>query len=347
MTPFGEAWLCSFPFWIVVDTTDSFDVREITLHERLHRFYPLFRSGPANFQPMPYIAEDAIPFQQDPHPRLVEPLKRMASIPKLGIDAAGQTAFTVALGPLWTDAPTPFPMDSLRIDIEGTHEAVPEYPNAVATSLMEQIRWRTRQWWITRSTAGLQGYVRNSFAVDQTGLPQGDPDGLCAGQTVTGFELPLSNEMWHESIDALAAQNQPPEYDILALDAHYFLSIGDFRRAVIDAVTACEHARDRTFERLYSARVGSQYKRGRVIKSESLPDTVDKDLLRLNRRSYAAEHADMFAVVRDLWDSRGRVAHGGPATLRTNGALVPLNADSTSRLVKGARHLIEWLTALA
>jgi len=344
---YGEAWLCSFPFWVFVDTTDPCTILEVPIEDRVHRFYPLFRSGEANFQPMPYINGDTIPFLQDPPPGLVKPLKRMAAIPALGTDARGEAAITLTLGPEWSEKPAIFPTDSLRLDIQGTHDAVPEYPNYIAGKLMEQLRWLTGQWWITRSTAGLLGYIRNSFGVDENGLPLTDPDGLSCTRTVTGFEIPVTGQLWAQAIDRLEAEQPPPEYDLLILDAHYFLSIGDYRRAVLDAVTGCEQARNIAIERIYRSRSGEAFRKGRLIKSDNLPDSLDHDLSRFIGRSYAREFPARHQGLATLWDCRGRVAHGGVASIRVEDGWLPLDEQTTTRLVEAARHCASWLDALS
>ena len=119
---FGTALLCTFPFWLYVDTTSPPVVQEVEIERRLVRFYAPIRTGAANFMGMPHIHPGAVPFLPQtgipvtPESKVIQ----LTTYPNLGVDAQGKAGMTVVWGDPWQEPPVLFPMDSLRLVIQRT-----------------------------------------------------------------------------------------------------------------------------------------------------------------------------------------------------------------------------------
>lgn len=318
------------------------------VHGRWVRFYPPFRSAEANELPMPHIVPTQVPLPERPTRIFADDPKlfRMAGVPLLGSDDNGQTRIVVALGPAWTERPAPFPMDSIRVDIEGTFDSTPEYPQFLIDQFLGVLRHCTRQWWLGHSIHGLVGYVRGGFGVDSSGNPLTEPDGFAGTRTVYGFEQPLTGKMWQDAIARMSDDYEPPEEDVLLLDAYYHLATGDLRRCVIDAATASEQAKDRAFESIWRRRSKEVYKRGRLITGYEIPQHVSADMQRAVGRSFEIDHPDSFEWLEHLWDARGSIAHGGRLHFRSSGAEIRVNGANARSMVRAAEVCLAWLAQL-
>ncbi len=145
--------------------------------------------------------------------------------------------------------PSIMPMDSLRIDLLSREENKDQIVHSSVSKLIQLIRHKTKQWWMEHhNTASL---LRANFDILKNGFPLEKPWSNAMGRTVTGDEIPIDEAIWEESINDLEQEKVSPLYALLNLDARYFAAISDFRRAVLDAVIACEQARDIHFERLW------------------------------------------------------------------------------------------------
>jgi hypothetical protein len=346
----SNAWLFSFPFWIIVDTEAAPQTMEVSIGDCFVRAYPPFRSAPANFPYAPPIDKQAVPFDQGLKVR-VEPGDKMltlASTPTLG-----PTPGTLLMwGEDWGERPRNFPMDSFRIDVisaqPGTAKAHQELVEDLMFRLLRLLRWKSGQWWILRSVQPLMGFVRNDFPIDRNGvfLPNDIPSPHSRAHPGYGFERPITQEMWQAVLGFWRSSSSPPEADLILLDAYYFVATAEIRRAVVDAATACEVAKDEFFERRWREQSSEPFRRGRMLRGYDLPDHIDVQMQRWIRRSYRVDHPQHFVSIQNLWDARGNVAHGGPLTYRTNKTQTEVTRDEAIRLCDAVRHCVGWLQGL-
>ncbi len=221
--------------------------------------------------------------------------------------------------------------------------------DSLAVELLHLLRWKTDQWWIMRSIHPLLGYARNQMPVDHRGAPAPSdhlPTPHSNMHTSWGFERAITSETWREAIALWAAGITPPETALIVLDAYYFATTGEIRRAVIDAATACEQAKDEVFQRTWCARSRKPFKRGRLLTGYDLPYHLSRDMNRLLGRSYKLEHPNEFATIENLWDARGNIAHGGELTYKSNGTDVPVTAILATHFANAVRHCVGWLASL-
>lgn len=349
--PVGTSLLYSFSYWVLVDTAALPSIKEVTINGLKIRFYPLFRSGVANFIPMPPINPHQIPFSPGISVSFApeSTLSTMAAIPVLGLSAHGTASVHLQFVPEWTVPLKIFPMDSLRVDVFGTDEDTAEnVGNELVSRFVQLLRCRSRQWWIEQAADA--GNLRGRFSVLENGIPLvGQPIIRGRGGTVGGDEKAVDDAMWQLTIDELERGVIAPLYDLLVLDARYFAITLNIRRSVLDAAVACEQARDVHFERLWNSKTGGlAYKRGRVISGNNLLDHLSKDLLKLtnNSHSYEKEHPAEFAIIKNLWDSRGNVAHGRPAQYIEAGISHSVDGRKAVEFAKTAEHCVRWLESL-
>jgi hypothetical protein len=342
----GMAWLLSFPFYIIVDTNDAPTVTEANLDGARVRFYPPFRSGPADFTSGPSIDPAAIPFVGS-RP-LIEPgfkVKNMAVYPILDPTAATQSA-CMAWGPKWENPPRTFPMDSLRIDTFASPETQEPNETLIALKLLQHLRIRSSQWWITHSSDALQSYGRNFFKASDDGRTLGGINPITNFRTVQGFEVAITNSIWKESINDTASSNFPSTADTSLLDSYWYFAKEDFRRLVIEAASACEIEKDIAIERAWKKARAEPYRRGKALNGYDLPVHISQSLKELSGRSYAEEFRDKFGNIEDLWDARGNVAHGKPASFRRDGKTRNIDAETASAFLGAAQHCVRWLRTI-
>ncbi len=345
----GTALLYTFPFLIYVDSQSPIKVKEIIIDDTTIRIYPFFRSGKANFIPMPPISVESIPFIEglniEPNNNLIIPT--LAAIPSLEKDVNGESIMHLFVKEEFEQFPSIMPMDSLRIDLLSREENKDQIVHSSVSKLIQLIRHKTKQWWMEHHTTA--SLLRANFAILKNGFPLEKPWSNAMGRTVTGDEIPIDEAIWEESINDLEQEKVSPLYALLNLDARYFAAISDFRRAVLDAVIACEQARDIHFERLWFLKAGDvPFKINRVLSGVNLPVHLSADLLKMtnNTHSFEIEHPNDFAVIEDLWDARGNIAHGRPNQYRRDGVLNDVNEDKITEFIKSTSRCIKWLESI-
>lgn len=352
----GTSYLFTFPFWIYVDTTSPPDIVEITLDGGLLRFYPPFRSAPANFMPMPRVDPRRIPFAPGTNlnisPDFEMPLA--AAVPDLLQNSNEKPSFTAIWGTEWPDPPVLFPMDSLRIDALDLPGGQPSaHPSQSLTTFLQLLRYRTRQWWIGRSVDPLLGYLRNTFSVSVEGLPLEVPAGLGQIRTVSGDELAVNGAIWQAALGDLANAKQVPIFQVLLLDARFFVSTHDIRRAILDSAICCENVLDVTLERLWPVRrwpapgTSRAYSYSRAMGGETnLGVNLATGMDRYIGRSFQREYPNDHEVIENLWSARGSVAHGGAPEYRRNGQLFQAGEHEAKEFVQTAERCVSWLESI-
>ncbi len=272
LKPSGTALLYTFPFLIYVDSRSLIKAKEVVIGDTTIRIYPFFRSGKANFIPMPSINVENIPFIDGlnikPNKNLSIPT--LAAIPSLERDIDGNLNMLICFKEEFERSLDIMPMDSLRIDLLSREKNKDQIVHNSVSKLIQLIRHKTKQWWIEHHTTA--SLLRANFPILRNGFPIETPWSNAMGRTVAGDEVPIDEAIWKETINDLEQEKASPLYALLNLDARYFAAISDFRRAVLDAVIACEQARDVHFERLWSMKAaGVPFKINRVLSGVNLP----------------------------------------------------------------------------
>lgn len=343
----GRSFTYSFPFWIFVDCSEPLTVKEFQVQSFLVRVYPLFRSGPANFLPMPHINATAIPFIPGTRPD-IDPKYRpraMAAIPLLISNRRTKPGMLLCWAEEWQDRPDPFPMDSIRIDIMAS-EKQSIVAQEMLLRLLRLLRIHSNQWWIGHSVHGLAGYLRNEFDIGPSGEALGLPDGRAEGRAVSGDERSVDRSLWERALAEVEAGTTIRVYNELVLDARYYASVGDFRRAVIDLAMGCEQAKDQAFERLWTAaNPGATFRRGRVMSGSDFTKHIDRDLGKFGC-SYRRIYPLFFDTIAELWDARGNIAHGREPVFRRAGREVVVDDAIFTGFASVVSHCIHWLDSL-
>ncbi len=326
----SSSFLFSYPFWIYVDTSSPLPIIEIELEGHFLRIYPPFRSAPANFISMPFINLQNVPAVSKAEIQFDPNIKDLAAIPLLA-QADGDTPLLITALTEWVDPPIKFPMDSLRVDIIGDREDMAE---VISAELMQQLRWKSCQWWIGRASDVSSGHIRNEFKVSREGKQLGVLEPIARGRTVTKDEVAIDVPIWQSAIANIRDGVEVPLYDLLLLDARYFSAANDIRRSVLDSATACELAKNMTFERLNLTKNGTD-----LLKH--LGDVLDGHI----NRSYERESAANYATIKDLWIARGNIAHG-KIEYRYSGITVRIDTNRASEFVQAAEDCVRWLNKL-
>ena len=342
--PDGLSFLFSFPFHIFVDNTTPLTIKEITVDDSLVRIYPPFRSGKANFIPMPEINVQKIPFVKG----VVHRIDSNFKIPNLVVVPQIESGKHSLLP---TDRPDEqfksafMPMDSLRIDVIA--QPASKARNVCfksVSNLIQIIRVNTNQWRMEQmSDAGL---LRATFNILKDGKPLEKPWGEGKGTTFGEKELSLNEVIWQQSITELENGLIPVPYKLIILDAKYLSLLGDIRRSVLDATIACEQARDVQFERLFqSQNAGKPFRISKFLSNHSLPTHLSNDLLKLSngKHSYEQAEPERFEKIEDLWNVRENIAHRRPNQFYRDGIQYEINSENLKIYIEAVEHCIDWL----
>lgn len=339
----GFAHLFSFPFWLFVNLESPLRTGLSVFPNRVGlRFYPPFRSAPANFAGAPHILAKAIPFD-DRLPGQEVTVIQMAAIPMLS--GEGGPSYTFHWSPNWNGSERKlFPMNSLRIDVIGT-SADEIKLDAILRRLLQRLRVRTRQWWITRGNSGLKNHGRNYFAIDKHGgtlTPYAN-----AAQRVRipfGFESAINDPLWITCVEEAVGGLETPTAELSVLDAFYFVAEDDRRNAVMHGCWALEQAVESEFARLwYTKNKPGKFRRG-FLRSRDASVHIDRCAERHFQRSFAREFPAKFQNIRHLWRARNVAAHGG-----TGGAyerVLNMTTEELEDLIRSVNVAVRWLQSL-
>ena len=293
------SFIYTFPFWLIVDSRRPPVTSCIEREGRRFRFYPPFRSAPANWLPMPLVDLATLPFLEGQKPRDLRQdgyLMSLASVPKLGIPGVQDFGITLDWGPDRGEPMLTPPMDSLRVDVIPLADATPPGSNieSVLRSFLSNLRVSSGQWWITRSIDPLVGWQRNFFKCDEYGKPAEDPIASGAARSPSGHERPISELLWNQALAATARGDDPELHDVLMADAYFHAVTSEHRQLVLDAAAACESLKERVIEKLWLQAHGGIYRRGKVLRGYDLPRHLDKDLHQICGRSFRVEYLKEF-----------------------------------------------------
>ncbi len=155
LKPSGLAFIYTFPFLVYVDSSSQIKIKEIIFNGKTVRIYPLFRSGKANFVPMPPVEIQNIPFidRLDIYIPSEAIIPLVSAIPSFDRDENGMFHLLVSWGEKFEKVLKIMPMDSLRIDVLERNESSAEIiSNSCSFQLIQLIRQQTKQWWIEHYT---------------------------------------------------------------------------------------------------------------------------------------------------------------------------------------------------
>jgi hypothetical protein len=301
----GDAYLFSFPFWLYVDRRDALGTCDASFGPNLIRFYPPFRSAPANFSPIPGLVSSTIPFEPGAAPSRPLAIVNVAVLPLL--EADGGPGSIIRGSPKWDKPPAIFPMDSIRIDVVGPMSAKFS-TQPLLLRLLSHLRLRTRQWWILRSAAVLLSYDRARFDIAENGAAIGaEFSNRSYGRIPFGFETGISNPIWMNCVEAAVRELEVPLYEMSLLDAFYFVAANDIRTAVMHAAAALEQAISENFTRLWIRKGPKKFRRG-FLTGRTATVHISTDMDKYFARSFSREFPRAFEQLEKLW--RVRVGAG-------------------------------------
>lgn len=333
------ACLFSFPFPIYIDTESKFSPTEQRIRAETVRIYPFFRSGPANFSSAPPIDLAQVPQPSSKYLTETSPPRYLPSltvIPALKGEPVGSAILT--LTPSWEKRPRFFPMDSIRVDILGSHPKSPGLVSDVVNRLLRCIRVKTRQWWIgTGYPTGAEYYLRQIIPISRGGTFRGSPEGNGSFTTPRGDELPLDNSIWNSSLTGVRDNRMIADYEDLLLDARYHAAKNEMRRAVIDLAVACEQACESTFIRMINQRRMPPFRRGKYYSGNDLTKHLNQDLEKLSGFSLDKYIPKVSEHISELWSLRGDFAHGKKQNVSN---------DKVADLIQSAEGCVRWLEGL-
>lgn len=340
------SYALTYPYWLYAALNSIDRATQFTLDDTFIRIYRPFRSGKDSHLPTRPVQPSEVPFLPGRYPTSSD----FSTVDHF--DLLLNTSFTNVVekrfGPLVS------PTNSLRIDVQSSSDHAHDERNvsAFADRLVQLLRWRSGQWWIGRSMEGLMTTATFWFPVSEQGKPiikkrssrEIDIGGLSMriGNTFNGRETAIDGSMWNAVVGDLGNGTQVPICSLLLLDSWYFCSLADFRRAVLDAATSCEQAKNDAFRRV-------EHSSGRKAKLSGydLEKHIDEPLHNLCGRSYRAEHPAKWRTIELLWDARGNVGHGGKAEYRRRQpAPVEVNFTTAPSLIEAAEHCVSWLQTL-
>ena len=359
-----ESFILTFPFWIFlkmhpIQKTGLVEnkTRQVNLghdfkacysinwHGRKARVYLPFRSAPANYLPMPVpepavIKKTGLRFKPD----VVFP--RLAIVLLPAMDENSEPRAQIERDESWSCMPEPFPMDSMRIDIQGAEDGLAA-AQGLARLILRHIRLETEQWWITRSMDAYTTYVRAIFKTDPEGLSYHRPYTEMRG--LWGFERPLTPEGWYRVIGLVINDVAPDFAQELLMDAYFHCHSNNLDNAIMFAAIACENAVENACSQIWERKHGgtSKFKRDKVLRSNNkLPNNLSKDLERFVGRDFSNDDPESFKLIQELWILRGKVAHGGHAIVRRENKTRRVTFDVARELLSAARNCLNWLKTL-
>lgn len=333
------ACLFSFPFPVYVDTECRILPIEQKIEDKTVRIYPFFRSGPANFNSSPPIDLTQVPQPTGNNPTDTSApryLPWLTTIPSLKGEPTGSAILTMV--PTWEKKFRFFPMDSIRIDVLGSHPKPPGFANDVVTRLLRYIRVRTRQWWIgVEYPTGTECYLRQIIPISRAGVFKGTPEGNASFTTPHGDEHSLDCAIWHEVITDIRNNRMIVDYEDLLLDARYHAAKNEMRRSIIDLAVACEQACEAAFMRIIEHKKMPSFRRGKYYSGNDLTRHLNQDLQKLSGFSLDADRPETSKHISELWSLRGNLAHGRHQDLPK---------EKVSSLIQAAADCVRWLERL-
>lgn len=267
----------------------------------------------------------------------------MAAIPLLAADAGPGMRAMWSLHWVKSDS-VMFPMDSLRIDVIGaTARAI--RLEAVVQRLLERLRVRTQQWWITRLGAGYLKYERNQFPIGRDGATRSRAANAEEHMRIPfGFETGINDAVWTTSVEEAVRGLETSVAEISLLDAFYFVAAGDARSAVMYSAWALEQAVGTEFARIWR-QAGKQrrFRRG-YLNGNDATRHISVDADKHFGRSFNREFPRRFLKLRQIWRARDVAAHGGRGGAYRE--VAEMKTEQLEELVRAVKVALRWLRSL-
>jgi len=123
------------------------------------------------------------------------------------------------------------------------------------SKLMKLVRWKTNQWWITRSSQGICRVGAFPFPIDKHGAPVRDevrPLKPFTAIPLYGDEVNVSNSIWNDCLAGACLDiEQVPVYEMLLLEARYFLASDNIRQSTLETSSAVDICKEIVFKKLW------------------------------------------------------------------------------------------------
>lgn len=240
------------------------------------------------------------------------------------------------------------------IDVE---ESLLGDPEPLVHGFLKLVRYRTRQWWITRDDGPRLAPLAAAFPVSGKNLIHGFPTNVF--EIPRSFEIPkaLDEEIWWALLRDMKDSFVPPSYDSRLLDSYYFCAVKDAEAATLALAQALEVARTEHLNRVGRQVHGDpdwdigefildrkDLGRNRWALHRHLDDIPrEASLCRSSFRDSAPEH---WRNIGRLWETRGNVAHGHEASFQEDGQVVTCHTGHVSQWMTSVREAIAWLEGL-
>ena len=338
------AYLFALPFQLFLSPRDPpASIVEIESRGLQLRIYPPFSSGDKDTSGLPKIHAEAIPYKGAQRPRLQATngvILRVSTLPDIPersiVDKTPVRKCTAA--------------NALRIDIYSAPSNELTGLFDIVLDIMSILRERTFQAWIGRTAHAPQVWMTNVFDISTDGRFGSLLEAASMGRTPSGYERPITSKMWADAVrTAGRLENILLRQDLqLWLDARLDILAGDYRRATIDMASAGEIAAEEAAKSIWMAENQTKkFKRARVFTGSDLTDHIAIDLKKFCGYSFEEEHPDVFEVIGQMWQARGKAAHGGRAEYRLSGGLVvPVDEKTSESMHTSTAQCLEWLQTL-
>jgi hypothetical protein len=213
------------------------------------------------------------------------------------------TAPDISLGPEHARLRT----HGIRIDCA---ESLPyEFAAKIANSVVQHIRWRTKQWWINRGYEHPRTHIRHWFHTNELGERIAAVGTFRFFYGPMGFERTLDQVVWTEVGHSVQRGEATPLSWQLFLDAVYSHSTDDLRRSILEVAISHEVLLSETLNCWIDADRVSKARAKKVLHGADYVQHLSRTG-GLWARSFERECPDGFRWIKAAWIARGKVAHG-------------------------------------
>lgn len=230
--------------------------------------------------------------------------------------------------------------DALRLDWYS--EDRPDDLAMFVDRLLELLRFLSLQWWITRDRRFDEGYLKNSFSINEVGERLDGVTVMAKMYGGMGVEQTITRDVFEASAIHAARGCRAPISILTLCDALYFHAIGETRRQFVEAAVACEMLFLNEFLRV-AVTAGMEEKSARkLVKKLKFEDMLDFGLQELVGRSFADSNPEQYEWLKALWVGRGNVAHGLPEVITHGGERRVATPDDRTAIMNAVVELFMW-----
>jgi hypothetical protein len=341
-------YIFTFPYWLYTSSSKPPDDVVFQYKDITYKVYKPFRSSPANFSGLPSPKISSIPdikFKFGEHIHQFNNLNTCSVIPNIDRDAEGKFKLSVAHKPLWDTKIEPFPMDSLRIDVNfGKTETISEnglFASNLFTEIIDWTRIITKQWWIGK--APNTDNLRMILPLDKNGSVIDTPRANLKGRTFTGIEKAIDRYNWQIIMKSVKSEEEKPYYELLFLDAHYFFSSGDLRNSILSFSFCLENLLELVFKKIWIKNEEKKFKKGRVMSGNNILNHLTVDFERLGEERYDKVDPDNYNLINELWNYRGEIAHGKVDIKSFSNKNLNVSSEEVKEILGAVKKCKNWL----